>query len=83
MEQTLRGKLTYRVTLMVASTLCLVVCGMVFTLMMGLFDEKVDNSEIFKLISPAFQTICGGFMVCWQALSCPMMMKKAPSREPV
>ena len=62
MEQTLRGKLTYRVTLMVASTLCLVVCGMVFTLMMGLFDEKVDNSEIFKLISPAFQTICGGFI---------------------
>jgi hypothetical protein len=30
--------------------------------MMGLFDEKVDNAEIFKLISPAFQTVVGGFI---------------------
>ncbi len=35
---------------------------MVMTLMSGLFDEKVDNAEIFKLISPAFQTIIGGFI---------------------
>jgi len=35
---------------------------MVAVLMIGLFDEKVDNSEIFKLISPAFQTIVGGFI---------------------
>ena len=32
------------------------------TLMVGLFDEKVDNGEIFKLIAPAFQTIVGGFI---------------------
>ena len=62
MEQTLRGKLTYTVTLMVATTLCVVVCSMVFTLMIGLFDENVDNTEIFKLISPAFQTVVGGFI---------------------
>ena len=43
MEQTLRGKLTYKVTLMVAATLCIVVCSMVFTLMFGLFDEKVEK----------------------------------------
>jgi hypothetical protein len=36
--------------------------SMVFVLMAGLFDEKVDNGEIFKLISPAFQTIVGGFI---------------------
>jgi hypothetical protein len=35
---------------------------MVGVLMAGLFDEKVDNTEIFKLISPAFQTIVGGFI---------------------
>jgi hypothetical protein len=35
---------------------------MVGVLMTGLFDEKVDNAEIFKLISPAFQTIVGGFI---------------------
>ena len=62
MDQTLRGKLTYKVTLMVAATLCVVVISMVVTLMGGLFDPIVDNAEIFKLISPAFQTIIGGFI---------------------
>ena len=28
----------------------------------GLFTPDVDNSEIFSLISPAFQTIVGGFI---------------------
>jgi hypothetical protein len=48
--------------MMVSFTLCIVIISMVGVLMMGLFDEKVDNSEIFKLISPAFQTIVGGFI---------------------
>jgi hypothetical protein len=47
---------------MVSFTLCIVVVGMVGVLMAGLFDDKVDNAEIFKLISPAFQTIVGGFI---------------------
>ena len=58
----MKAKLTFCVTLMVSFTLCLVVVGMVGVLMAGLFDEKVDNAEIFKLISPAFQTIVGGFI---------------------
>lgn len=58
----MKAKLTFAVTLMVSLTLCIVVFGMVAVLMIGLFDEKVDNSEIFKLISPAFQTIVGGFI---------------------
>ena len=58
----MKAKLTFCVTLMVSLTLCIVVIGMVAVLMTGLFDEKVDNSEIFKLISPAFQTIVGGFI---------------------
>lgn len=58
----MKAKLTFAVTLMVSFTLCIVVMGMVAVLMAGLFDEKVDNSEIFKLISPAFQTIVGGFI---------------------
>lgn len=58
----MKAKLTFCVTLMVSLTLCIVVMGMVAVLMIGLFDEKVDNSEIFKLISPAFQTIVGGFI---------------------
>jgi len=58
----MKAKLTFAVTLMVSLTLCVVVVGMVAVLMIGLFDAKVDNSEIFKLISPAFQTIVGGFI---------------------
>lgn len=58
----MKAKLTFAVTLMVSLTLCVVVVGMVAVLMIGLFDKKVDNSEIFKLISPAFQTIVGGFI---------------------
>jgi undecaprenyl pyrophosphate phosphatase UppP len=58
----MKAKLTFCVTLMVSVTLCIVVISMVGVLMIGLFDEKVDNSEIFKLISPAFQTIVGGFI---------------------
>jgi len=58
----MKAKLTFAVTLMVSFTLCIVVMGMVAVLMIGLFDEKVDNFEIFKLISPAFQTIVGGFI---------------------
>jgi hypothetical protein len=58
----MKAKLTFLVTLMVSFTLCVVIIGMVAVLMAGLFDPLVDNSEIFKLISPAFQTIVGGFI---------------------
>ena len=58
----MKAKLTFLVTLMVSFTLCVVIISMVGVLMSGLFDEKVDNAEIFKLISPAFQTIVGGFI---------------------
>lgn len=47
---------------MVSLTLCVVVMGMVGVMLMGLFNEKVDNNKIFELISPAFQTIVGGFI---------------------
>ena len=58
----MKAKLTFLVTLMVSFTLCVVILGMVAVLMAGLFDPLVDNAEIFKLISPAFQTIVGGFI---------------------
>ena len=59
MEKT---KLTFVVTTMVTLTLCMVILAMVVTLMVGLFDTLVDNTEIFKLIGPAFQTVIGGFI---------------------
>ena len=58
----LKGKLTFAVTLMVTATLCLVMLGIIFALLMGLYSADVDNSEIFKEITPVLQTITGGFI---------------------
>jgi undecaprenyl pyrophosphate phosphatase UppP len=57
-----KAKLTFYVTLMVSTTLCIVITAMVAVLLMGLFSNNVDNTKIFELISPAFQTIVGGFI---------------------
>ena len=58
----MKAKLTFYVTLMVSATLCVVITAMVAVLLMGLFSDNVDNTKIFELISPAFQTIVGGFI---------------------
>ena len=58
----LKSRLTFTVTVMVALTLCITVLGMVTAFLLGLWAKEVDNSEIFSLLSPAFQTIIGGFI---------------------
>jgi undecaprenyl pyrophosphate phosphatase UppP len=50
------------VTVCVTITLCIVIIGMVSALLLGLFDKNLDNSKIFEAITPAFQTIIGGFI---------------------
>jgi hypothetical protein len=50
------------VTVCVTVTLCVVIIGMVGALLLGLFDKSIDNSKIFEAITPAFQTIIGGFI---------------------
>lgn len=50
------------VTVTVTITLCVVVVGMVGTMMAGMFDADVSNDKIFEAITPAFQTIIGGFI---------------------
>jgi len=58
----LKGRLTFYVTFMVSATLCICILGMVGAFILGLWAKEVDNSEIFALLSPAFQTIIGGFI---------------------
>jgi hypothetical protein len=58
----LRGRLTFYVTFMVSATLCICILGMVGAFILGLWAKEVDNAEIFALLSPAFQTIIGGFI---------------------
>jgi len=50
------------VTVCVTITLCVVVVSMVGTMMAGMFDTDVSNDKIFEAITPAFQTIIGGFI---------------------
>lgn len=50
------------VTMTVTLTLCVVVVGMVSAMLIGLFDNDVSNDKIFEAITPAFQTIIGGFI---------------------
>ena len=57
-----KSKLTFYVTFMVSFTLCLSVLAMMAAFVLGLWAKEVDNAEIFKLLSPAFQTIIGGFI---------------------
>jgi len=52
-------KLTFIVTIMVAVTLCICLLGMVGALLVGLWSKEVDNTEIFKMLSPALMTILG------------------------
>lgn len=58
----IKARLTFYVTFMVSFTLCISVLAMVSAFLLGLWAKEVDNAEVFKLISPAFQTIIGGFI---------------------
>ena len=57
-----KNNLSQWVTMAVTTTLCLVVVSMVTAMLVGLFDNDVSNDKIFEVITPAFQTIIGGFI---------------------
>ena len=54
--------LSRRVTLTACYTLAVILLSMVFSMLVGFFDARVDNNKIFEIIGPAFQTIVGGFI---------------------
>jgi hypothetical membrane protein len=58
----MKEKLSYYVTLMATATLSTILLSMVFVMLVGLFHDSVDNTKIFEAITPAFQTIVGGFI---------------------
>ena len=51
-----------QVTLIATITLAIILLSMVVVLLSGLYNDKVDNSEIFKAVTPAFQMIVGAFV---------------------
>ena len=50
------------VTLIATGTLTTILLSMVIVLLIGLFNPAIDNTKIFEAITPAFQTIVGGFI---------------------
>jgi len=50
------------ILLVVIGTLSLTMTSVIFVLLSGLFNDIVDNTEIFKILGPAFQTIVGAFV---------------------
>mgnify|MGYP006292275733 CR=1 FL=1 len=54
--------LSYYVTLLATITLTIILLSMVTVMLIGLFNEKVDNTKIFEAITPAFQMIVGAFV---------------------
>jgi len=51
-----------RITMLCCATLSMVMVATVGVVLVGLFDPQVDNNEIFKMITPAFNTIVGAFV---------------------
>ena len=58
----MENKLTQWVTLAVTITLCIVVVGMVGTLLAAILDPFIPNEPILAIIAPAFNMIIGGFI---------------------
>lgn len=44
------------------ATLAVIVIGVVFVMLAGFFDPRVDNDKIFEIIGPAFNTVIGAFV---------------------
>jgi hypothetical protein len=57
-----KNKLSAYITLIATITLGIILLSMVGVLLAGLFLHDIDNNKVFETISPAFQTIVGGFI---------------------
>ncbi|CAB4144894.1 hypothetical protein UFOVP468_72 [uncultured Caudovirales phage] len=55
-------KLNTIILMIVMGTLSMTMTAVIFVFLAGLFDSKVNNDEIFKILGPAFQTIVGAFV---------------------
>lgn len=50
------------ILLITVFTLAMIVFAVTLVLISGLFDARVDNSAIFEVIGPAFNTVIGAFV---------------------
>ena len=55
----MKERLTFIVTILVAVTLCICLLAIIAAMLVGLWAKEVENSEVFKMLSPALMTILG------------------------
>lgn len=55
-------KVADRITIICCVSLSIVLLSTVAVVLVGLFDDRVDNAEVFKLINPAFNMVVGAFV---------------------
>jgi len=63
-------------------TLAMIMMAVITTLMFGLFNNDVDNAEIFSIIGPAFNTIVGAFVGLLGGLSLNANARDKKPEEP-
>ena len=51
-----------KMTLIALISLAAILMSMVMVMLVGLFHDNIDNNKVFEMLSPAFQTIVGGFI---------------------
>ena len=74
-------KVITSILLLVVVTLAVVVMSVVGVMLVALFDERINNDEIFKLIGPAFNMIVGAFVGLLGGIS--ISRRKDPPTDPV
>ncbi len=55
-------KIADQITMICCISLSIVLLSTVAVVLVGLFDDRVDNAEVFKLINPAFNMVVGAFV---------------------
>lgn len=63
------------------STLSIICFAVVAVMLVGLFDNNVDNKEIFQIIGPAFNTVIGAFVGLLGGLTLSHNSKNSTPRE--
>ena len=51
-----------KMTMIATVSLAAILMAMVGVMLIGLFHDRVNNDIVFEMLSPAFQTIVGGFI---------------------
>ena len=62
-------------------TLAAICISVVLVLLIGMFDNRVDNKEIFSIIGPAFNTVIGAFVGLLGGLSINKSVNKIEKTE--